>query len=64
MSIPKDGNVRNVFPVSGPLERHPAPLIDDVMTTGATLNEPALTVKRARAGSVGALVITRAVRMR
>lgn len=53
------GNVRNAFSVS----RLPAGgrvlLIDDVMTTGATLNELARTFKRAGAERVEAWVIAR-----
>lgn len=54
-------NVHNAFSVSRlPVGAHVL-LIDDVMTTGATLNELARTLKRAGAESVEARVIARTI---
>ncbi len=53
-------NVRNAFSVSRLPERAHLLIIDDVMTTGATLNELARTLKKAGAEWVGAWVIARA----
>jgi ComF family protein len=52
-------NVRNAFSVSRRLEGGCVLLIDDVMTTGATLNELARTLKKAGAERVEAWVIAR-----
>jgi ComF family protein len=52
-------NVRNAFSVCRCLEGHRVLLIDDVMTTGATLNELARTLKNAGAERVEACVIAR-----
>ncbi|MEA2079407.1 MAG: ComF family protein [Pseudomonadota bacterium] len=55
----RKGNVRNAFSVSGPLQGRRMLLIDDVMTTGATLNELARTLKNAGVERVEAWVIAR-----
>jgi ComF family protein len=55
----RKGNVRNAFSVSLPMEGSRLLLIDDVMTTGATLNELARTLKNAGAERVDAWVIAR-----
>jgi ComF family protein len=55
----RKGNVRNAFSVSRRLEGRRVLLIDDVMTTGATLNELARTLKKAGAERVEARVIAR-----
>lgn len=52
-------NVRNAFSVSRCLDGRRMLLIDDVMTTGATLNELARTLKNAGAERVEAWVIAR-----
>ena len=57
----RKGNVRNAFSTSGSLEGRRVLLIDDVMTTGATLNELAGTLKNAGAERVEARLIARAV---
>jgi ComF family protein len=53
------GNVRDAFFVSRVPEGGRVLLVDDVMTTGATLNELARTLKKAGAHWVGAWVIAR-----
>jgi len=55
----RKGNVHNAFSVSRRLEGRRVLLIDDVMTTGATLNELARTLKKAGAERVEARVIAR-----
>jgi ComF family protein len=52
-------NIRGAFSVRGRLEDPHILLIDDVMTTGATLNELARTLKAAGAARVDACVIAR-----
>ena len=53
-------NVKNAFTLSRPLlAGQPILLIDDVMTTGATLHEAARCLKKAGAGQVDALVFAR-----
>lgn len=53
-------NVKNAFAVCQPLlAGQPILLIDDVMTTGATLHEAARALKKAGAGPVAALVFAR-----
>jgi len=54
-------NLRNVFSVSALLESQHLLLVDDVMTTGATLNELATELKRAGASRVEAMVIARTI---
>lgn len=57
-------NVQGAFAVSGPdaVRGKRVVLIDDVMTTGATLNACTRTLKRAGAGRVDALCLARVVR--
>jgi ComF family protein len=52
-------NVKDVFTASRDMEGLRILLIDDVMTTGATLNSCAGTLKMAGAAWVGALVLAR-----
>ena len=54
-------NVRDAFRWQGaPLQGAPCLLIDDVLTTGATADECAATLKAAGAGWVGLLTVARA----
>ena len=55
------GNVRNAFSVSHIPDGHRVLLIDDVMTTGATLNELARSLKETGVERVEAWVIARSV---
>jgi predicted amidophosphoribosyltransferase len=52
-------NLHGVFNVEGGAAGQRLLLIDDVLTTGATLNELAGTLKRAGASRVEALVVAR-----
>jgi ComF family protein len=52
-------NLRGIFSASASLENQQLLLVDDVMTTGATLNELATELKRAGAGRVEAIVVAR-----
>ena len=56
-------NVRRAFSVKNPawIKGHRVLLIDDVLTTGATVNECARTLKRAGAKSVDVLTLARVV---
>ena len=54
-------NVHGVFSVTRPLQGENFLLVDDVLTTGATLNELARTLKNAGAERVEAWVIARTV---
>lgn len=54
-------NIRGAFVVLGDLTGRHVVVIDDVMTTGATLNELARNLKRAGAASVTGWVIARTV---
>jgi len=54
-------NVRGAFSVTRPLQGERFLLVDDVLTTGATLNELARTLKNAGAERVEAWVIARTV---
>lgn len=53
------GNVRGAFVAKGDVENKRILLIDDVITTGATLEECARALKQARARQVWALVVAR-----
>ena len=57
----RKGNVRGAFLATQPLHGRRFILIDDVLTTGSTLNELARTLKRGGAQSVKAWVVARAV---
>ena len=52
-------NLRNAFRCDASLDGRRVALVDDVMTSGASLNELARTVKRAGAASVSAWVVAR-----
>jgi ComF family protein len=56
------GNVRGAFVCDATLTGRHVAVVDDVMTTGATLNELARTLKRAGAARVTAWVVARALR--
>ena len=55
-------NVRGAFVCDADLSGMTVAVVDDVMTTGATINELARTLRRAGAAQVSAWVIARAVR--
>jgi ComF family protein len=55
----RKGNLRDAFAVTRPVEGESFLLVDDVITTGATLNELARTLKKAGAARVEARVIAR-----
>jgi ComF family protein len=57
----RKGNMRSAFSVTEPLDDRRFILIDDVLTTGSTLNELARTLKRGGAQSVKAWVVARAL---
>ncbi len=57
----RKGNVRGAFLATQPLDGRRFILIDDVLTTGSTLNELARTLKKGGARSVQAWVVARAV---
>ncbi len=52
-------NVRGAFALARPLADQPVAVVDDVMTTGATLDELALVLKRGGAPRVSNLVLAR-----
>lgn len=52
-------NVRGAFTCSGKIEGQHIALVDDVMTTGTSLNELAVTLKRAGAREVTCWVVAR-----
>ena len=54
-------NIRGAFVVEGDVSGRHVVVIDDVLTTGATLNELARNLKRAGAASVTGWVIARTV---
>jgi ComF family protein len=63
--LARERNVRSAFAIRRPAEvkgRHLV-IIDDVMTTGATVDECARVLKRAGAASVGVLTLARALRV-
>ena len=63
-SLPLDArrqNVKNVFACTGNVHGLHIALVDDVMTSGATFNELAGTLKRAGAAQVDVWVVARAV---
>jgi ComF family protein len=53
-------NVQHCFKVLKPLSKETILLVDDVITSGATLKEAARTLKRAGAGAIIALTVARA----
>jgi ComF family protein len=55
-------NIRGAFACKIDLEGQHVALVDDVMTTGATLNELARTVKRAGASEVSCWVVARTLK--
>jgi len=55
-------NVKGVFQVDGDVRGLSVLLVDDVMTSGATINEAAKVLKTAGASTVSALVFARAVK--
>lgn len=62
-SLPMDArhkNVKNAFACNQPLPGQHIALVDDVMTSGATLNELAKVLKRAGAARVDVWVVARA----
>jgi ComF family protein len=61
-SLPLDqraGNVRGAFAVRGSLTGRTVAVVDDVLTTGASLNELALALRRAGATAVVGWVVAR-----
>ena len=54
-------NVRGVFVVQANLDGRHVAVVDDVLTTGATLNELARNLKRAGAATVTGFVVARTV---
>jgi ComF family protein len=63
--LARERNVRGAFAVRRPTEVSGKRLVivDDVMTTGATVDECARVLKRAGAASVGVLTLARALRI-
>lgn len=55
-------NVRRAFAVNGTFQARHVAIVDDVMTTGASLDELAATLKRAGAARVECWVVARAWR--
>lgn len=55
-------NVRGAFVCDADLRERTVAIVDDVMTTGATLNELARNVRRAGAREISAWVVARALR--
>lgn len=60
----REGNIRGVFACHADLSGKRVAAVDDVMTTGHTLNELARTLIRAGAAEVSCWVVARAVRKR
>jgi len=54
-------NLKGIFSVTTSLENQQLLLVDDVMTTGATLNELAAELKRVGASRVEAIVVARTI---
>jgi predicted amidophosphoribosyltransferase len=54
--------VRGAFTCRGNIQGQHIALIDDVMTTGTSLDELAATLKRAGAGEVSCWVVARALK--
>ena len=52
-------NMDDTFEISLEVQNHQILLLDDVMTTGSTLNAAARSLKEVGASSVGALVLGR-----
>lgn len=62
--MPRQGrrsNVRNAFTVRGPLPASHIAIVDDVMTTGSTVNELARLLKQNGAREVSVIVAARAI---
>lgn len=57
-------NLKNAFAVRGALRSHHPLIVDDVLTTGETCRQLALTLLHAGAVSVGVLTVARAAVMR
>jgi ComF family protein len=55
----RNRNLRGIFSVTASLENQQLLLVDDVMTTGATLNELAAELKHVGASRVEAIVVAR-----
>jgi ComF family protein len=55
-------NVRGAFVCDGDLGEHSVAIVDDVMTTGATLDELAKNLKRAGAREVRGWIVARALK--
>ena len=58
----RHNNVKGVFRVDGDVRGLSLLLVDDVMTSGATINEAAKVLKAAGANTVSALVFARAIK--
>lgn len=54
-------NVKNAYALSGPMNGMRVMLVDDIVTTGATVNECARVLRKAGAASVSVLAAARAV---
>ncbi|MGE5893179.1 MAG: ComF family protein [bacterium] len=54
-------NVKNAYALSGPMSCMRVMLVDDIVTTGATVNECARVLRKAGAASVSVLAAARAV---
>ena len=56
----RKNNLRDAFVVSGDLQGRHTLIVDDVITTGETCSQLAVTLKKAGAGSVSVLTVARA----